>query len=88
MIDRICQIDNELKDSVFLFGARQTGKSTFLRQKFPNATYIDLLDTVIKARFRRRPALLYEMLCDKDEGTLVIIDEKPEVPEILWENGI
>lgn len=85
MIDRICQIDNELKDSVFLFGARQTGKSTFLRQKFPNATYIDLLDTGIKARFRRRPALLYEMLCDKDEGTLVIIDEIPEVPELLNE---
>ena len=33
MIERICHIDNELEDSIFLFGARQTGKSTFLRQK-------------------------------------------------------
>ena len=31
MIERICHIDNDLEDSIFLFGARQTGKSTFLR---------------------------------------------------------
>ena len=33
MIERICHIDKELEDSIFLFGARQTGKSTFLRRK-------------------------------------------------------
>ena len=60
MIERICHIDKELEDSIFLFGARQTGKSTFLRQKFPDSIYIDLLDTTIKGRFSRRPSLLYE----------------------------
>lgn len=85
MIERICHIDNELDDSIFLFGARQTGKSTFLRQKFPDSIYIDLLDTALKNRFNRRPSLLYEMLSDKGEGTLVIIDEIPEVPELLNE---
>ena len=35
MIKRICHIDNELEDSIFLFGARQTWKSTFLRQSIP-----------------------------------------------------
>lgn len=78
MIERIFPIDNELEDSIFLFGARQTGKSTFLRQKFPNSIYIDLLDTTLKGRFSRRPSLLYEMLFDKEVGTLVIIDEIPE----------
>ena len=78
MIERICPIDNELEDSIFLFGVRQTGKSTFLRQKFPNSIYIDLLDTTLKGRFSRRPSLLYEMLFDKEVGTLVIIDEIPE----------
>ena len=78
MIERICPIGNELEDSIFLFGARQTGKSTFLRQKFPNSIYIDLLDTTLKGRFSRRPSLLYEMLFDKEVGTLVIIDEIPE----------
>ena len=85
MIERICHIDNELEDSIFLFGARQTGKSTFLRQKFPDSIYIDLLDTTLKGRFSRRPSLLYEMLSDKEVGTLVIIDEIPEVPELLNE---
>ena len=85
MIERICPIDSGLTDSIFLFGARQTGKSTLLHQKFPDAVYVDLLDTSIKGRFRRRPALLYEMLRDKDNGTLVIIDEVPEVPELLDE---
>ena len=85
MIERICHIDKELEDSIFLFGARQTGKSTFLRQKFPDSIYIDLLDTTIKGRFSRRPSLLYEMLSNKEVGTLVIIDEIPEVPELLNE---
>ncbi len=85
MFERILQINNELEDSVFLFGARQTGKSTALRMQFPDATYIDLLDTDLKSRFQRRPALLYEMLHDKAEQTLVIIDEIPEVPELLNE---
>lgn len=85
MYQRICKIDKNLEDSVFLFGARQTGKSTFLRQQFPNEIYIDLLDTQIKSRFARRPSLLYEMLQDKTNGTKVIIDEIPEVPELLNE---
>lgn len=85
MLHRICQLSNEIEDSIFLFGARQTGKSTILRQQFPNSIFIDLLDTSVKSRFRRRPVLLYETLYDKPEGTLVIIDEIPEVPELLNE---
>ena len=85
MIERICRLNSELEDNVFLFGARQTGKSTFLRQRFPDSVYIDLLDTTLKSRFRRTPSLLYDMLCDKEQGTVVVIDEIPEVPELLNE---
>lgn len=85
MYNRICNIDNRLEDSIFLFGARQTGKSTFLRQKFPDDIYIDLLNTDLKRRFIRRPSLLYEMLQDNPPGTRVIIDEIPELPELLNE---
>lgn len=85
MYKRICRIDSQIEDSIFLFGARQTGKSTMLREKFPNNIYIDLLNTELKSRFKRRPALLYEMLSCKSDGTLVIIDEIPEVPELLNE---
>lgn len=85
MLSRILQISSELDDSIFLFGARQTGKSTILRQQFPKAIYIDLLDTEVKNRLSRRPVLLYETIKDKPENTLVIIDEIPEVPELLNE---
>lgn len=85
MIERTLQLANELDGSIFLFGARQTGKSTILRQQFPGAIYIDLLDSEFRGRFSHQPVLLYEMLKDKAEGTLVIIDEIPEVPELLNE---
>ena len=85
MLNRIFQLKEELDTSIFLFGGRQTGKTTILHQQFPNALFIDLLDTSLKSRFRRRPSLLYETLIDKAEGTLVIIDEIPEVPELLNE---
>lgn len=45
MIERILQIENELDSSIFLFGARQTGKTTALLMQLPDAIYIDLLDT-------------------------------------------
>ncbi len=85
MINRFLSIKNEIDSSIFLFGARQTGKSTILRQQFPESIYIDLLDNSVKERYQRRPTLLYEALKDKEEGTLVIIDEIPEVPELLNE---
>ena len=86
MIERKLKINSDLEDSIFLFGARQTGKSTFLREKFKDCTYIDLLDTSVKTRFKRTPSLLYDILVEKPEGTLVIIDEVPEVPGIWKDN--
>ena len=85
MLHRFLNIKNEIDSSIFLFGARQTGKSTILRQQFPDSIYVDLLDNSVKERYQRRPTLLYETLKDKEEGTLVIIDEIPEVPELLNE---
>lgn len=85
MLERIFQLSNELDGSIFLFGSRQTGKTTILHQQFPKSIFIDLLDTNVKERFRRRPVTLYETMIDKPEGTLIIIDEIPEVPELLNE---
>lgn len=85
MYQRIFNINNELDMSVFLFGARQTGKSTLLRKAVPKAMYIDLLDSDIRKLYRKRPAYLYDQLAGKDSQTVVIIDEIPEVPELLNE---
>lgn len=85
MLQRILNLQNEIDSSIFLFGGRQTGKSTILRQQFPQSIYIDLLDNSVKERYRRNPTLLYETLKGKSNGTLVIIDEIPEVPALLDE---
>ncbi len=37
----------DTEDSYFLFGPRGTGKSTYLKQKYPNAYWIDLLNPEI-----------------------------------------
>ena len=85
MLNRIFQLNNEIDSSIFLFGGRQTGKTTILHQQFPDAIFFDLLNTSVKDRLRRSPVILYETLKDKSAGTLVIIDEIPEVPELLNE---
>ena len=72
-------------DSVFLFGARQTGKSILLRSLFPDATYIDLLETDVQHRFRMQPSLLRDILNNHPDDSLVIIDEIQQVPELLNE---
>lgn len=83
MNERVLQIIDD--ESVFLFGARQTGKTTMLMNRFPDAIYFDLLQTDVLNRFRQRPALLRETLKTADENQLVIIDEIQQVPELLNE---
>ena len=68
---------------MFLFGARQTGKSTLLKERFKGEIYYDLLDPELRKFFKRNPNALKEALKDKPSGTLVIIDEIQKVPELL-----
>lgn len=85
MFTRYYNLDNELESSIFLFGARQTGKTTLLLQQFPLAEYIDLLDTTTLAQYSRRPNLLYEKYKNHPSETIVIIDEIQQVPLLLNE---
>jgi predicted AAA+ superfamily ATPase len=45
------------QESAFLWGARQTGKSTLLKQLFPDALYYDLLLSEEFERFFRNPSI-------------------------------
>ena len=85
MYRRILDIENRLDDATFLLGARQTGKSTLLGERFADAIYFDLLNAEVRKRFQKNPELLREILSAKEEGTLVIIDEIPKVPDLLDE---
>jgi len=83
MYDRIFDIEQQLDEAMFLFGARQVGKSTLLQNRFKDAVYYDLLIPSIRKRFKRNPDVFKEALSGKPSGTLVIVDEIQKVPELL-----
>ena len=85
MMDRIFKIQDAEEESVFFFGARQTGKTTLLKKLFPNARYYDLLKSEEFERLSRRPQLLREELQDFPANSLVIIDEIQKLPALLDE---
>jgi predicted AAA+ superfamily ATPase len=71
------------KKSHFLFGPRQTGKTTLLRRALPEARAYDLLDTGVFLALSHRPARLAEELAPNDK--IVVIDEIQRLPELLNE---
>ena len=73
------------RGSTFLFGPRGTGKSTWLRDRFPQATTYDLLDTREALRLAKEPHTLYRELSALPAGAWVVIDEVQKVPALLDE---
>lgn len=71
------------RKSIFLFGARATGKSSLLRHEFPGIPTIDLLDSDLYLELSSRPSSLERFLKPTDK--LIIIDEVQRVPELLNE---
>ena len=85
MYHRIFDIENRLDEAMFLFGGRQTGKSTLLKERFPKAVYIDLLKSDVRNRFKQHPEEFRESLLRYPPETLVIVDEIQKVPDLLDE---
>lgn len=83
--NRIQKIVEAQGDSVFLWGARQVGKSTLVKKLYPKARVYDLLMSDEYGRLMRRPQLLREELEHLGEETLVIIDEIQKIPQLLDE---
>lgn len=72
--------------SFFLFGARGTGKSTFLTEYFRDSTtlWIDLLDPEQEDRFARNPLELSQQIAAiRNSLEWVVIDEVQKVPKLL-----
>ena len=85
---RVLEVDLPQRQSAFLWGARKTGKSTYLHHRFPDSLSFDLLDSDLVIDLLRRPALLRERLLAQPGHLLskpVIIDEVQKVPELLDE---
>lgn len=71
------------KRSCFLFGPRQTGKSTLIRQQLGDYPVYNLLDQTLFVRLARNPALIREALTPG--ATAIVIDEIQKMPELLNE---
>ena len=74
--------------SAFLWGARQTGKSTYLRGRFPSSIRYDFLQSDLYLSFLKQPHRLREELLEKPALSLqqpVILDEVQKIPLLLDE---
>lgn len=87
-LKRMLKIDLPVHQSAFLWGARKTGKSTYLAEHFPHSIKYDLLKTDELARLLASPHLLREELLSLSPKQLqypVIIDEVQKAPDLLNE---
>ena len=82
---RLLDLESDLKTrSVFLFGPRQTGKTTFLRERYPDCRWYNLLQGDTFLRLAQQPGRLRQELgpLDPSDGP-VIIDEIQKLPSLL-----
>ncbi|MCY4534611.1 MAG: hypothetical protein OXB91_04560, partial [Bryobacterales bacterium] len=58
MFKRALTLPQPGTETFFLWGPRQTGKTTLLRQAYPDSRWIDLLKSDLLIRYTTRPELL------------------------------
>ncbi len=90
MINRIIDADTLRAGTCFLWGPRQSGKSTLLRQLFPKAPYYDLLRANEFRRLNADPSILSQECAalgwsQQNQPQPIIIDEIQKLPELLDE---
>jgi len=69
------------KKSCFLFGARQSGKSTLIDSEFKDAFKLSLLDLNLRRELIQNPNHLKKIIPPNEK--LVVIDEIQKIPELL-----
>ena len=84
LIQRIQQIALPLNRSAFLGGPRKAGKTTLLRQQFPHACWIDLLDYDRFLSLSQRLTRLRQIL-EAQASKTVVIDEVQKIPHLMDE---
>ena len=73
------------EESLFFWGARQTGKSTLLKSLFHDSLWFDLLLSDVYERLQRDPSILRETILASNLTKPVVIDEIQRIPALLNE---
>ncbi len=82
-MEKVKRIFKTPKQSFFLLGPRGTGKSTLIRDIFPDSLYIDLLLPDVFRNYSTRPERLIELVHAHANKKVVVIDEIQKVPQLL-----
>ena len=85
MFKRSLRLPQPGSQTFFLWGPRQTGKTTLLQATYPDAFWIDLLKADEFRRYLQNPELLRSELAARDSVRQVVIDEVQKVPQLLDE---
>lgn len=87
MVDnpRYSRLTTPPKGSFFLLGIRGVGKSTWAREQFPDAYFVDLLDEARYQTLLANPGLLAAEMRDLPARRVVVLDEVQRVPALLNE---
>lgn len=88
MFTRSLRLPPSGTETFFLWGPRQTGKTTLLRGTYPDALWIDLLKAEEYRRYLQNPELLraeFAIGSSALSSRQVVIDEVQKVPQLLDE---
>ena len=87
MFNRALDLPIPGTETFFLWGPRQAGKTTLLRQRYPDARWTDLLKSDEFRRYVTHPELLRQEIEAEGAytGRQVVIDEVQKVPTLLDE---
>jgi predicted AAA+ superfamily ATPase len=84
MYKRLLTTPLKERKSFFLFGPRGTGKTTLLKNLFPNVLFVNLLQSEYYNRLSSDPGLIQKMI-PPQYTDWIIIDEIQRIPELLNE---
>ncbi|MCX7040108.1 MAG: AAA family ATPase [Spirochaetes bacterium] len=87
-VKRLLDIALPEHQSVFLWGPRKTGKSTYLKMAFPDSIVFDFLRTELVIELSKRPSAIREQLLSRPRRELekpIILDEVQKIPAVLDE---
>ena len=80
---KINRLISPYSESFFLLGPRGTGKSTWLKDCYRDATVVDLLKPDVFRTLQSRPESLADIVKGNAQAKCFVIDEVQKVPEVL-----